>query len=145
MRKEENPGEAFFADPAALAAAAASASRAVLVAVVHALPLVGVLGAGKLAQLYGTPVQDAGVELLLRHRAVLFGLLAAFMGYAALRPELHRLGLVAGLVSVVSFLLLSWLQRGSALSAPLVTVVRVDGVALALLVVGLALQLRRSH
>lgn len=115
----------------------------VLVAVVHALPLVGVLGAGKLAQLYGTPVQDAGVEL--RHRAVLFGLLAAFMGYAALRPELHRLGLVAGLVSVVSFLLLSWLQRGSALSAPLVTVVRVDGVALALLVVGLALHLRRSH
>ena len=117
----------------------------VLVAVVHALPLVGVLGAGKLAQLYGTPVHDAGVELLLRHRAVLFGLLAAFMGYAALRPELHRLGLVAGLVSVVSFLLLSWLQRGSALSAPLVTVVRVDGVALALLVVGLALHLRRSH
>ncbi|KQB56304.1 hypothetical protein [Acidovorax sp. SD340] len=117
----------------------------VLVAVVHALPLVGVLGAGKLAQLYGTPVQDPGVELLLRHRAVLFGLLAAFMGYAALRPELHRLGLVAGLVSVVSFLLLSWLQRGSALSAPLVTVVRVDGVALALLVVGLALHLRRSH
>ncbi|RKR28407.1 hypothetical protein C8C93_3690 [Acidovorax sp. 93] len=114
----------------------------VLVAVVHALPLVGVLGAGKLAQLYGTPVQDAGVELLLRHRAVLFGLLAAFMGYAALRPELHRLGLV---VSVVSFLLLSWLQRGSALSAPLVTAVRVDGVALALLVVGLALHLRRSH
>ena len=85
------------------------------------------------------------MELLLRHRAALFGLLAAFMGYAALRPELHRLGLVAGLVSVVSFLLLSWLQRGSALSAPLVTVVRVDGVALALLVVGLALHLRRSH
>ena len=52
---------------------------------------------------------------------------------------------MAGLVSVVSFLLLSWLQRGSALSAPLVTVVRVDGVALALLVVGLALHLRRSH
>ena len=117
----------------------------VLVAVVHALPLVGVLGAGKLAQLYGTPVQDAGVELLLRPRAVLFGLLAAVMGDAALRPDLHRVGLVAGLVSVVSFLLLSWLQRGSAISAPLVTVVRVDGVALALLVVGLALHLRRSH
>ena len=113
----------------------------VLVAVVHALPLVGVLGAGKLAQLYGTPVQDAGVELLLRHRAVLFGLLAAFMGYAALRPELHRLALVAGLVSVVSFLLLSWVQPNSALSASLMTVVWVDLVALALLVVALALHL----
>ena len=66
----------------------------VLVAVVHALPLVGVLGAGKLAQLYGTPVQDAGVELLLRHRAVLFGLLAAsaaaaFAGVQLRRPWRH--------------------------------------------------------
>src|SRR3989344_8071229 len=104
----------------------------VLVAVVHALPLVGVLGAGKLAQLYGTPVQDAGVELLLRHRAVLFGLLAAFMGYAALRPDLHRLGLVAGLVSVGSFLLLSWLQRGTAPSAPPVAAGGVGRGALAL-------------
>lgn len=114
-----------------------------IVAVIHALPLAGVLGAGKLGQLYGTPVQDVGLELLLRHRAVLFGLLAAFLGYAALRPELHRLALVAGLVSVVSFLWLSWLQRGSALSAPLMTVVRVDAVALALLVVAVAVHLRR--
>ena len=115
----------------------------VLVAVVHALPLVGVLGAGKLAQLYGTPVPDAGLELLLRHRAVLFGLLAAFMGYAAMRPGLHRLALVAGLVSVVSFLLLAWLQRGSGLGAPLAVVVRVDAVALALLVAGVAVHLRQ--
>ncbi|WP_298208493.1 phosphopantetheine adenylyltransferase [Acidovorax sp.] len=115
-----------------------------IVAVIHALPLAGVLGAGKLGQLYGTPVQDVGLELLLRHRAVLFGLLAAFLGYAALRPELHRLALVAGLVSVVSFLWLSWLQRGSALSAPLMTVARVDAVALALLVVAVAVHLRRS-
>ena len=62
----------------------------VVVAVIHALPVVGVLGAGKLVQLYGSPVQDAGLELLLRHRAVLFGLLAGFLGWAALRPDLHR-------------------------------------------------------
>lgn len=116
-----------------------------VVAVIHALPLAGVLGADRLAQLYGTPVQDAGLELLLRHRAVLFGLLAAFMGYAALRPDLHRLALVAGLLSVASFLLLAWLQRGSALSAPLAMVARVDGVALALLVVALAVHLRQPH
>ncbi|GDY38408.1 phosphopantetheine adenylyltransferase [Acidovorax sp. NB1] len=113
----------------------------VVVAVIHALPLVGVLGADKLVQLYGISVRDTGVELLLRHRAVLFGLLAAFLGYAALRPELHRLALVAGLVSVVSFLLLSWVQPNSTLSASLVTVVWVDLVALALLVVALALHL----
>jgi hypothetical protein len=115
------------------------------VALVHALPVAGVLGAGKLAQLYGTPVQDAGVELLLRHRAVLFGLLASFMGYAALRPGLHRLALLAGLGSVASFLLLAWLQRGGALGAPLMLVVWVDAVALALQLVALAVHLRGPH
>ncbi|MDH4464213.1 MAG: phosphopantetheine adenylyltransferase [Acidovorax sp.] len=112
-----------------------------VVAVVHALPIAGVLGAGKLAQLYGTPVQDAGTELLLRHRAVLFGLLAAFMGYAAIRPELHRPALLAGLVSMASFLVLWWQLRGSTLSPELATVARVDAVAMALLLVALAVHL----
>lgn len=120
----------------------------VTVAVVHALPLVGVLGADTLTRLYGSPVKDASLELLLRHRAVLFGLLAAFMGYAATQPDLHRLALLAGLVSVVSFLVLAWLSHASAasaLSAELTTVVRVDAAALVLLVVALALHLRTPN
>lgn len=112
-----------------------------VVAVVHALPVAGVLGAGKLTQLYGTALQDAGTELLLRHRAVLFGLLAAFMGYAAMRPDLHRPALLAGFVSMASFLVLWWQQRGTALSAELATVARVDAAAMALLLVALAVHL----
>ena len=118
-----------------------------VVALVHVLPVLGVLGAARLAQMYDVPVQDAGVELLLRHRAVLFGLLAAFTGYAALlRPDLHRLALVAGLLSVGSFLVLWWLQqRGSGgLGAALDTVAWVDLGALVLLCGALALDLRRS-
>jgi len=111
-----------------------------LVAVVHALPLVGVLGAGKLLQLYGVPVQDPGLELLLRHRAVLFGLLAALLGYAALHPPLHRVALAAGLVSVVSFLGLWWSTGTN--NAALARVAQVDGVALALLVVAAVAHLR---
>lgn len=105
-----------------------------LVAVVHALPVAGVLGAGKVAQLYGIPVDDPNLALLLRHRAVLFGLLAAFLAYAAFRPELHRLALLAALVSVASFLVLSQMVGGY--NAALATVVRVDMVALVLLVAG---------
>ena len=48
----------------------------ILVAVVHVLPIMGVFAASKLAQLYGITVQDPNLELLLWHRAVLFGLLA---------------------------------------------------------------------
>ena len=106
----------------------------VLVALIHALPIMGVLGAAKLSQLYGIPVEEANLELLLRHRAILFGLLAAFLVYAAFRPELHRIALGAGFVSVISFLVLA--HPSASLNAALTTVVRADWVVLVLLVVG---------
>lgn len=115
----------------------------IMVAAIHALPVVGILGAGKLAQLYGIAVQDPNLELLLRHRAVLFGLLAALLAYAAFRPELHGLALLAGLLSVVSFLVLAHPAR--ALNSGLVTVVRADWLALALLVVGATAHLKGSE
>jgi len=75
-----------------------------VVALIHALPAIGALGAAKLSALYGISVAEPNLEILLRHRAVLFGLLAAFLAWAAFEPELHRLALIAGLVSVGSFM-----------------------------------------
>lgn len=106
----------------------------VLVGVIHALPLLGVLGPAKLTQLYGVSAAEPNLALLLRHRAVLFGLLAAFLVYAAFRPELHRLALPLGLASVVSFLLLA--QAVPQLTPGLLAVVRADWLALALLLSG---------
>jgi len=108
----------------------------VVVAVIHALPITGVLGAGKLSQLYGINIDDPNLVLLLRHRAVLFGLLSAFLAYAAVRPDLQGIALVAGLVSVVSFLLLA--PPTGSLTPGIVTVVRADWVALVLLLAGAA-------
>ncbi|MFZ4757420.1 MAG: phosphopantetheine adenylyltransferase [Burkholderiaceae bacterium] len=108
----------------------------VVVAVIHALPIAGVLGAGKLSQLYGINIDDPNLVLLLRHRAVLFGLLSAFLAYAAVRPDLQGIALVAGLVSVVSFLLLA--PPTGSLTPGIVTVVRADWVALVLLLAGAA-------
>ena len=116
----------------------------VLVALIHALPIVGVLGVDQVARLYGVSALDTNVELLLRHRAVLFGLLAAFLAYAAIRPLLHRAALAAGFVSVVSFLVLSHLV--GPYNTALATVVRVDWIALALLAAGaVAHALRRGE
>ena len=39
----------------------------ILVAAIHALPIMGVFGARKLAQLYGITVQQPNLELLMRH------------------------------------------------------------------------------
>ncbi|MBC7563875.1 MAG: hypothetical protein H7305_13265 [Gemmatimonadaceae bacterium] len=106
----------------------------VLVALIHALPVLGVLGADKRSQLYGVPVREGTLELLLRHRAVLLGLLAAFLAYAGVRPELHRIALGAGFVSVISFMVLA--HPSATPNTALTTVVRVDWVALVLLMIG---------
>ena len=105
-----------------------------IVAAIHALPVVGVLGAGKLVALYGVPVQDPNLEILLRHRAVLFGLLAAFLACAAFTPALHRIALVAGWVSVASYLALALSVGG--FNSALSNVVRADLLALVLLLAG---------
>jgi hypothetical protein len=68
----------------------------------------------------------------MRHRAVLFGLLAAFLAYAAFHRHLHSLALIAAAVSVVAFLALA-ISVGNYNSA-LSTVVKADILALALLI-----------
>lgn len=79
-----------------------------LVAAIHLLPVLGVASASKVASLYSITVSDPNLEILMRHRAVLFGLLAGFLAYAAFHRELHGLALVAGAISVVAFLALAF-------------------------------------
>ena len=107
----------------------------VVVAIIHLMPLSGVLGAERLAALYGLDFGEPNLALLMRHRAVLFGLLGAFLLAAAFRPEWQPLAFAAGFVSVVSFLWLTW---GSVRNPEVGRIVAADVVALACLVVGLA-------
>ena len=114
-------------------------------AVIHLLPLVGVVGPTRLSELYGITVSEPNIEILMRHRAVLFGLLGAFLAFAAFNPAFQKAGFIAGIVSVVSFLLVavSVGQYNSQLSR----VVVADVVALVALVAGgvaLALSERRA-
>jgi hypothetical protein len=108
------------------------------VGAVHLLPLAGVLGGERLTALYGVRADDPNLALLLRHRAVLFGLLGAFMVAAAWRPAWRSAALVAGAVSVLSFLALS--LRVGDVNAALSRVVLVDVVAAAALALAALLQ-----
>lgn len=114
----------------------------VLVGIIHALPLLGVTGGARLANLYGITDMDASLEILLRHRAVLFGLLAAFLGYAAFKPELHGPALMVATVSVVSFLAFALTSGGY--SPAVATVVKADLIAAVLLVIGAVVHLTRA-
>jgi len=105
-------------------------------AVIHLLPLAGVLGPERLGALYGVDAGEPNLQILLRHRAVLFGLLGALLAVAAFRPALQAPALIGGFASMASFLWLAW-TVGQA-NALLQRVVMVDLVALAALVAGTA-------
>lgn len=96
--------------------------------VIHLLPLSGVLGAEALTRLYGLDFSQPDLEILMRHRAVLFGLLGALLVAAAFRPTLRTLALWAGFASVVSFLVLAWAVGGH--GAAVARVVAADWIAL---------------
>jgi hypothetical protein len=112
------------------------ATTLILVGIIHLLPLAGLAGPGRLSALYGIAVNDANLDLLLRHRAVLFGLLGAFCIAAAFMPQLQAAAFVAGFVSAGSFLLLAWQIGG--INAQVFKVVVADVVAMLLLIVGMA-------
>jgi hypothetical protein len=105
-----------------------------IVGIIHLLPLSGVLSAHRLQMLYGIAVEDPNLEILMRHRAVLFGLLGAFLIAAAFIPSLQLAALVAGFVSVVSFLFLA--ATVGSFNEQINRVVIADKVAVICLVVG---------
>ncbi|WP_211163693.1 hypothetical protein [Azoarcus taiwanensis] len=53
-------------------------SAGIIVGIIHLLPLAGVLGADRLASLYGIAFDEPKTVIPMRHRAVLFGLLGDF-------------------------------------------------------------------
>jgi len=74
-----------------------------IVGIIHLLPLSGALSLKRLQMLYGIAIVEPSLEILMRHRAVLFGLLGAFLVAAAFFPSLQLTALAAGFVSVASF------------------------------------------
>ena len=113
-----------------------------LAGIIHLLPLPGVLGAGQLTGLYGVSVDDPNLGILLRHRAVLFGLLGALLIAAAFRPDLRAVALIAGLVSTASFLVIAWGVGGY--NAQVARVVVADLLAVVLLLVAAGIEWRKA-
>jgi hypothetical protein len=111
-------------------------SMLLVVGIIHLLPLSGVIGSEQLAALYGISFAEPNIMILMRHRAVLFGLLGLFVLYAAFRPALQPMAFLAGFVSVVSFLGLAGSVRGY--NELIGRVVLADIVALICLVLGSA-------
>lgn len=119
-----------------------SAALWLLVGLVHLLPVTGVLGAASLQRLYGLPITDPNLLILMQHRAVLFGLVGGVMVAAAFVPAWRSVAAVVGFISISSFLLIAWSVGGY--NALIARVVWIDVVALVLLLGAVVFNVRRS-
>ena len=70
-------------------------------------PVVGVLSAARLEQAYGISLASSDLEVLMRHRALLFGVLGGFVVYAPLFPVYQVAAMVMAGISMVGFVVLA--------------------------------------
>ena len=81
--------------------------------IINFIPLIGVISSSRLTRLYGLEFSDPTLELLMRHRAVLFGILGGFMMLAAFKADWQVLAIVMGGLSMTAFVGLAGMIPGS--------------------------------
>src|SRR5262245_43484245 len=104
----------------------------VLVLIAAAINLAPVLGAGskeRMSAFYGVDLGHPNLQILMRHRAVLFGVVGGLLVAAAFHPPLRAVGYAVGFTSMVSFLAIAWLVGGYTGEIRRTIVVDVVGIA----------------
>jgi hypothetical protein len=102
-------------------------------ALIHLLPLIGALGPSHVANMYDVKVDGPDLAVLLVHRAILFGLLAAGLIAAIFCEDARPYAIGAVLVSDVAFLAIAGLNSG--INDKMKRVVRADIISIGLLAV----------
>ena len=106
----------------------------ILVALVNLGPVIGVASAARLNNLYGITIANPNVEILLRHRAVLFGIVGLLLLLAAFKPSLRLVAVSFGLLSMLSFVFVAVVV--ASYSPEIGRVLVIDVAASVILVVG---------
>jgi len=78
-----------------------------VVAVIHLMPAVGFVGRSSLARLYGIEIDSPDMEVLMRHRSALFGILASIFAFAAFDAPTRPVAFAAAATSLLTFFYLA--------------------------------------
>lgn len=79
-----------------------------VVGVINFIPVVGLFSANQLAIVYGVDLNSQELILLMRHRALLFGLLGGLVLYSLFKPRLRPTAMVIAGISMLGFVFLAW-------------------------------------
>lgn len=78
----------------------------VLVGLINLAPALGLLGVAKLNDAYAIKLVSNDMILLMRHRALLFGILGGFILYATFDPKYQSAAMLMAFISMAGFLAL---------------------------------------
>lgn len=106
-----------------------------LAGVINTIPAFITFFPSKILASYGIPIPDVNFELLLRHRAVLLGIIGGLMIYSALTKTYYSLSTLVGLISMISFLLLFYSIDGE-INQALTRVMKIDAITILVLLIG---------
>lgn len=110
----------------------------IIIAIIHLLPIAGFSGSNLLESLYGTSIESTDLVLLMRHRAVLFGILGCVFAYSAFVPKYQNLAFLMIAASLLPFLFLVY--GADSVSEEIYRVALVDVLALVCLLVAVLLK-----
>ena len=77
-----------------------------IVGIINFLPVLGVVSADRLAHAYGIDLFGNDLVILLRHRAILFGVLGGFIIYSVFVPAYQPPAMVMAAVAMVGYVVL---------------------------------------
>ena len=97
----------------------------------------------RISKSYGIELPNENYELLLRHRAILFGIIGGLMIYSAILKKYYEIATTVGLISMGSFIIL-FILIDKDFNSELKKVMMVDIVATVILCIGLVLFLLKS-
>lgn len=84
----------------------------IIVGLINFLPVLGVLSAAKLSQAYSIELLGNDIVILMRHRALLFGVVGGFVLVSVFVPAWQWPAMGMAAISMLGFLWLAWSVGG---------------------------------
>ncbi|GLR72213.1 hypothetical protein [Agaribacter marinus] len=117
----------------------------IIVGLINFLPLTGILSAQNLESAYGVELNTNELIILMRHRALLFGIIGSFVIYAAFYTFYQTIAMVMAGISMIGFVILAHLT--GEYNANINNVITADyiGIAILAVAVGTRVYIHKSN
>jgi hypothetical protein len=110
----------------------------IIVGIINFVPVVGAISTNNLENAYSISLASNDLIILMRHRALLFGVLGSFILYSVFVKPFQGAAMLMAAVSMLGYVALVYLVGGY--NASILNVLFIDVIGLAVLFVGIVLK-----